>query len=269
MRILFFGDIVGHFGLEAVSGVLSKCIRVLHADFVIANGENVSKGKGLTYHDYQALIDMGVDVVTLGNHYLSKNEILDYAGQVTSLVRPLNLKGEFPGSGSSIFNINGVEIQVTNILGEAFMNEEVNSPIETFAELLEKHHADIHIVDYHGESTSEKQTFAAYFDGQISACVGTHTHVQTNDAKIMPYGTAFIADAGFSGGLQSIIGFDVDSVINKIVLGNEGRFKVPDEGDTEVDFVIIDIDEETGLANHIEPIRLINGKEVVHGSHNL
>ena len=269
MRILFLGDIVGHFGLKAVSGVLSKCIRSLHADFVIANGENVSRGKGLTYHDYQTLVDLGVDVVTLGNHYASKNDILDYIGRVQGLIRPLNLKHDFPGSGTSIFNINGREVQITNVLGEAFMNEEVASPIESFASLLEQHHADIHIVDYHGESTSEKQVFASYFDGQVSAVIGTHTHVQTNDAKILPYGTGFLSDAGFSGRVDSIIGFDVDSVIDKIVLGKEGRFQIPDEGDEEVDLVLIDIDDETGLATHIEPIRLINGKEVVYGPHNL
>ena len=243
--------------------------RGLSIDFVIANGENLSKGKGLTYRDYQRLVDLGVDVVTLGNHYAAKTEIRDFIGNVTSLIRPANLKGDFPGSGTSIFNVDGVEIQVTNIMGQAFIEEDFDSDIEVMASILERHHALVHIVDYHGESTSEKQIFASYFDGQVSAVIGTHTHVQTNDAKILPYGTAFMADAGFSGRSDSVIGFDTDSVINKIVLGQTGRFEIPYEGDKEVNCVYLEIDEETGLARKIEPIRLINGKEIVYGSHHL
>lgn len=269
MRVLFFGDIVGHYGFLSLSDVLSKCVKSLHADFVIANGENLSKGKGITYRDYQALIDIGVDVITLGNHYASKTEIIEFIDSVPALIRPLNLNHDFRGSGTTIYKAGEVEIQITNLLGTAFMEEEVKDPIECFAELLEKHHADIHIVDYHGESTSEKQTFASYFDGQVSAVIGTHTHVQTNDAKILPYGTGFLSDAGFSGRVDSIIGFDTDSVIDKIVLGKQRRFEIPEDGDKEVDFVLIDIDEETGITTHIEPIRLINGKEIIYGSHHL
>ena len=269
MRILFFGDIVGQYGFDAVSDVLSKLVRGLSIDFVIANGENLSRGKGLTYRDYQRLINLGVDVITLGNHYQAKSEIRDYIGNVTSLLRPANIKGDFPGAGTFIFSFDGVEVQVTNIMGQAFIEEEVDNDIETMAEILNHHHSLIHIVDYHGESTSEKQVFASYFDGQVSAVIGTHTHVQTNDAKILPYGTAFMADAGFSGRVDSIIGFDTDSVINKIVLGQEGRFEIPYEGDKEVNCGYLEIDEETGLAKKIEPIRLINGKEVIYGPHNL
>lgn len=269
MRILFFGDIVGQYGFDAVSDVLSKLVKGLSIDFVIANGENLSRGKGLTYRDYQRLVDLGIDVVTLGNHYAAKTEIRDYIGNVTSLIRPANLKGDFPGAGTSIFTVDGIEIQVTNIMGQAFIEEEFNNDIETMADILSHNHALIHIVDYHGESTSEKQIFGAYFDGQVSAVIGTHTHVQTNDAKILPYGTAFMADAGFSGRVDSIIGFETESVINKLVLGKEGRFEIPYEGDQEVNCVFLDIDEETGLANKIEPIRLINGKEVTYGPHHL
>ena len=269
MRILFFGDIVGRYGFDALSDVLPKCIRKLSVDFVIANGENLSRGKGLTYRDYRALVDLGVDCVTLGNHYLARHEILDYINQAPSLIRPLNLKGNFPGVGTMIFNVNGMEIQVTNIIGQAFMSEEYDDPIEAFSKLLEKPHSSIHFVDYHGESTSEKQIFASYFDGQVSAVVGTHTHVQTNDPKILPYGTGFLSDAGFAGRVDSIIGFETDSVIRKIVLGEEGRFEIPEDGDKEVDLVLVDIDEESGVTTRIEPIRLINGKEIVYGSHNL
>ena len=269
MRILFFGDIVGQYGFEALSDVLSKMVKRLSIDFVIANGENLSKGKGLTYRDYQRLIDLGVDVVTLGNHYQSKSDIRDYVGRVTSLLRPANIKGDFPGVGTSIYKVDGVEIQITNIMGQAFIDEEFDNDIETFASILEHRHALVHIVDYHGESTSEKQLFASYFDGQVSAVIGTHTHVQTNDVKILPYGTAFMSDAGFSGRKDSIIGFETESVINKLILGQEGKFEIPEDGDKEVDAVLLDIDEETGLANKIEPIRLINGKEIVYGSHNL
>ena len=149
------------------------------------------------------------------------------------------------------------------------MKEEVVKPIPLFESFLEDVKEPIHIVDYHGESTSEKQIFAYSFDGTVSAVIGTHTHVPTADARLLPKGTAFQADAGYCGAYDSIIGFETDSVIDKLVLGKEGRFEIPYEGDKEVDCVLLEVDEETGLATKIEPIRLINGKEVVYGPHHL
>lgn len=257
MRILFFGDVVGLPGMKALEKSLRKLIKDYDADFVIVNGENASRGKGLTERDYLSLLDYGADCITLGNHYHSKKNIDDYIDDADNLVRPLNLKDYGYGSGSISFNIEGVEIRVTNILGEAFMKEEVISPIKAMENLLEQEEPCIHIVDFHGESTSEKKVFASYFDGRVSAVLGTHTHVQTNDAQILKGGSAFCSDVGMCGDPDGIIGFDAESVINKIVLGGEEPFMINDEARMMVNGIFLDIDEETYLAKEIKTINRI------------
>ena len=225
-------------------------------DFVIANGENASHGKGLTRNQYFELLDAGVDAITLGNHYMSKSEILRYINQVDRLIRPYNLLKEFPGEGSVVFEVNGVSIRVTNLLGSAFMNEEVNAPYYSILNLLsdEEEPATIHIVDFHAEATGEKQSLAFALDGKVSAVLGTHTHVQTNDAHVLPKGTAFISDVGMTGFADGVLGSTAETVVNKIVYGQQSKFQVPDEGRGVFSAVVIDIDDITGLANQIFPI---------------
>ena len=224
-------------------------------DFVIANGENASHGKGLTRNQYFELLDDGVDAITLGNHYMSKSEILRYIDQVDRLVRPYNLLKPFPGEGSVVFEVNGVSIRVTNILGSAFMNEEVNSPYYSLLTLLsEEEPATIHIVDFHAEATGEKQSLAFALDGKVSAVLGTHTHVQTNDAHVLPKGTAFISDVGMTGYVDGILGSTSETVVEKIVYGKASKFQTPDEGRGIFSAVVIDIDDISGLAKQIFPI---------------
>ena len=224
-------------------------------DFVIANGENATHGKGLNRNHYFELLDSGVDVITLGNHYMSKSEILRYINNVDRLVRPYNLLKEFPGEGSIIFEVNGASIRVTNILGSAFMDEEVNSPYYSMLTILsEEEPTTIHIVDFHAEATGEKQAFAFALDGKVSAVLGTHTHVQTNDAHILPQGTAFISDVGMTGFADGVLGCTSETVVNKLIYGHQSKFQVPDEGRGIFSAVVIDIDEMTGLANQIFPI---------------
>ena len=255
MKILFIGDVVGKVGRRLLKERIPYYVAKYDIDFVIANGENVTHGKGLNRNHYFELIDSGVDVITLGNHYMSKSEILRYIDQVDRLVRPCNLLKDFPGEGSVVFDLNGVSIRVTNVLGSAFMDEEVNSPYYSLLTILdEEEPATIHIVDFHAEATGEKQSLAYALDGKVSAVLGTHTHVQTNDVRILPNGTAFISDVGMTGYADGVLGCTSETVVNKLIYGKQAKFQVPDEGRGIFSAVVIDIDDVTGLAKQIFPI---------------
>ena len=253
MRILFFGDIVGKVGRDAVHLSLPKLVKKYGVDFVIANGENASHGKGLTESNYHFLVESGVDCVTLGNHYHSKSQIDYYIDDADYLVRPINLKNYALGEGSAVFTVNGMDVRVTNVMGQAFMSEEVEDPIKTMEEFLEATKPCIHIVDFHADSTSEKAIFGHFFDGRVAAVLGTHTHVATNDCHILEGGTAFQTDVGMCGDPDGVIGFEKESVINRIVYG-EGRFELNDKARMMINAVLIDVDELTYKATAITPI---------------
>ena len=258
MKILFIGDIVGKVGRRMIKEKLPYFIKKYDIDFVIANGENATHGKGLIKHHYDELVDAGVDVITLGNHYNSKNEITRYIDRADRLIRPINLRENFPGEGSALFDLDGVSIRITNVLGSAFMKEEVNSPYLATLELLESAEpSNIHIIDFHGEATGEKQSYAYAFDGKVTAVLGTHTHVQTNDATILEKGTAFISDVGMTGFADGILGFDKDSVSRNNMYGENSRFTPPDEGRGLLSAVVVDADERSGLAKQIFTIYFV------------
>ena len=255
MKILFIGDIVGRIGRRMIKEKLPYFIKKYEIDFVIANGENATHGKGLIRHHYDELIDAGVDVITLGNHFDSKNEIRKYIDNADRLIRPINLLKPYPGDGSALFELDGITVRVTNVLGTAFINEEVNSPYLSTLELLENAEpSNIHIIDFHAEATGEKQSYAYALDGKVSAVLGTHTHVQTNDAKILPNGTAFISDVGMTGFNDGVLGFEKDSVIRSNIYGEKSKFTPPEEGRGLFSAVVIDIDDITGKALDIIPI---------------
>ncbi|MCD8209342.1 MAG: TIGR00282 family metallophosphoesterase [Coprobacillus sp.] len=262
MRILFLGDIVGSLGREVVKEKVSTYVNKYGIDFVIANGENATHGKGLIYRHYQELIDAGVDCITLGNHYNSKKEIRSYIDNVDRLIRPVNLVESFPGVGTEVYEVDGVNIRVTNILGTAFMNDVlVSSPYNALMEILEDEEnekAPIHIVDYHAEATGEKIGFAYAFDGKVSAVLGTHTHVQTRDAKILPQGTGYISDVGMCGFADGALGLDVDSVNQKLLFGQKSVFLPPEEGRKMLDGVVLDIDEISGKCKEIFALEYID-----------
>ncbi len=245
MRILFFGDIVGRVGRRAIKTYIDKLVEKYHIDFVIANGENATHGKGLIEKHYNELIDAGVDCITLGNHYLSKSDINNYIDDATCLVRPANLLNSFGGVGSIIFDVGGTKVRVSNILGSAFMKEEVSNPYLSLKEIISESDPCIHIVDFHAEATGEKMCFAYAFDGQVSAVLGTHTHVQTNDARILDNGTAFISDVGMCGAYNGVLGFDKESVMNKTLFGSETRFSINENDTPLISAVVLDIDELT------------------------
>lgn len=259
MKILFLGDIVGRPGRNICKIKVPELIEKFDVDFVIANGENASHGKGLTEKNYDELCDCGIDFITLGNHYDNKYELRRYIDQVDNLIRPLNLIKTYPGEGSKIVEINGIKIRISNILGTAFINEEVSSPYLAIEDVIKnEEQSDIHIIDFHGESTSEKQCFAYALDGQVSAVLGTHTHVQTNDARVLNGGTAFMCDVGMCGTYDSVIGFEKNSVVDKVIFGAKSRFEISDKGSLMINGCLLDIDESNGKCRNI-----ISIKEVV------
>ena len=263
MKILFLGDIVGKVGRRAVANNLEKLVKKYQVDFVIANGENTTHGKGLIEKHYYELLDDGVDCITLGNHYLSKDRLLDYIDEADALIRPLNISKRIGGEGSRLFEVNGVKIRVTNILGTAFMKEEVSSPYYSLKSLIDSLESEdsIHIVDYHAEATGEKMCFGYAFDGLVSAVLGTHTHVQTNDAKILEHGTAFISDVGMCGAANGVLGFEKNSVMRVTMFGEKDRFVIDEEDDSMLNAVVIDIDEITKKAREIIAVKLLEEKK--------
>ena len=263
MKVLFFGDVVGELGMSALSDVLPSLREKTGACFVIVNGENASKGKGLTYKDAKALFEMGADCVTLGNHWHSKDQIDHYIGEFPGLLRPANLLHYYRGQGSRVFETSEGKIRVTSLLGQSFMEERVASPYETLNRILDEEEEDVvHFVDYHAESTSEKQTFAYGFDGSISALVGTHTHVQTNDAHILPNGTGYCSDAGMCGGFDTVIGAEPESAIDRFLLGQEeARLSFPSIGRKQVNAVLLDFDPLALNCKSIQTIFFVDGKE--------
>lgn len=261
MNILFIGDVVGRVGRRMLKDHLSALVEKYNADFVIVNGENATHGKGLSRNHYFELIDAGADVITLGNHYLSKNEITRYIDKVDCLVRPLNLLHEFGGDGSVVFDVNGIPVRVTNLLGTAFMEENVNSPYLSILDLLADSEEDcIHIIDYHAEATGEKYSFAYAMDGKVTAVLGTHTHIQTNDARVLPNGTGFIADVGMTGFYDGVLGFTKETVVPKIVYGESGKMQTPDDGNGVLSAVIMTIDENTYKCKSIKSIKYVESE---------
>ena len=255
MKILFIGDVVGRVGRRMLKEKIPYYVNKYDIDFVIANGENATHGKGLNRNHYFELLDAGVDAITLGNHYMSKSEILRYIDNVDRLIRPYNLIKDFAGEGTVVFDVNGISVRVTNILGSAFMDEVVNAPYYSILTILsEEEPATVHIVDFHAEATGEKQSLAYALDGKVTAVLGTHTHVQTNDAHILPQGTAFISDVGMTGFADGVLGSTKETVVNKLIYGQQSKFQTPDEGRGLFSAVVIEVDDNTGLSTNIFPI---------------
>ncbi len=266
MNILFFGDVVGNRGIASISSYLPVLKERFGARFCIVNGENAaSHGFGLRYGDYRMLRDSGADCVTLGNHYNDRRYVERFIEDTHALVRPCNVREFDLGQGSIVFDVDGVKIRVTNVLGTAFLKEEVYSPMAVLTDILHEEKADIHIVDYHAESSSEKSIFGYLFDGKVSAVLGTHTHIQTNDARILSKGTAFMTDVGMCGNYDSVIGYDPTSVINRIVYNGPVGFHIAEEGRLMINAILLDIDETTGLTRKVKPLFYVDGEERIYG----
>lgn len=240
---------------------VSRYVEKYGIDFVIANGENASHGKGLLRHHYDELINAGVDVITLGNHYNSKQEITHYIDRVDQLVRPVNLISSFPGEGSVIYDVDGISVRVTNLLGSAFINENVDNPYKKMLDIIEEDEEPIiHIVDFHAEATGEKQCLAYALDGKVTAVLGTHTHVQTQDAQVLTNGTAFISDVGMCGFADGVLGSTAETVIPKVLWGELKHFETPKDGRGIFSAVVIEVDDISKKATNIFPIYYLEGK---------
>lgn len=255
MNILFIGDVVGKPGRKVCKYCLEKLNDEYGFDFIIANLENASHGKGLLKTHFLEMLSCGVDVVTLGNHYLAKKEIIDYIDDYDNILRPGNVHHSLPGHGSETYLVNGMKIRVTNIMGRVFMSENNSNPFDYLNEIVDEDDSDIHIVDMHAEATGEKQALAWAFDGKVTAFLGTHTHVQTNDLRQLKNGTLMISDVGMCGPYNGILGSSRDEVIKRTWTGAPTIFSVQEDDKFIFNAVSITIDDET---KRIIDYRIIN-----------
>jgi len=253
MRILFIGDVVGRPGRQLVKTGLAALVSRHDVDLVILNAENAAAGFGITRDIGDELLDLGVDVMTSGNHIWDKKEALDYIGTEPRLLRPANYPAGAPGNGSYVERTrDGVSVGVINVMGRVFMLN-IDDPFAVVLREIEtmRQRARVVFVDFHAEATSEKAAMGWHLDGKVAAVIGTHTHVQTADERILPKGTAFLTDAGMTGPHDSIIGVEVEPALGKFLNALPARFETA-SANPRLNAVIIDADEKTGLATGIE-----------------
>lgn len=257
MRILFIGDIVGKIGREAITNYLSKLKQTYRPTVTIVNAENAAHGKGLTEKLYKSLLREGVDFITMGNHTYGQRQIYDFIENANRMVRPANFPDEAPGVGMRFIQINEIKLAIINLQGRAFM-QDIDDPFKKADALIAEaqKETDYIFVDFHAETTSEKNAMGWYLDHRVSAVVGTHTHIQTSDERILPGGTGYITDVGMTGYYDGILGINRDEVITRFITSLPQRHVVPDEGRSVLSGVIIDLNKE-GKTTHIERI-LIN-----------
>ena len=248
MRVLMIGDVIGRPGRNAVKELLPGLREELHLDLVIANGENAAGGFGLTLETADELLSSGVDVITSGNHIWDQREIIPHLDSGLPILRPLNYPPDTPGSGHLCFG----DVLIANIIGRLFVGT-FDCPFRAMDRLLDEvaGPASTVIVDLHAEATSEKAAMGWYLDGRVSAVVGTHTHVATADARILPGGTAFVSDLGMVGPANSVIGAEADQAIERFLGQRPHRLRVASGGPVRFNSVLIDIDEATGRATDI------------------
>jgi metallophosphoesterase (TIGR00282 family) len=252
MKLLFIGDIVGRPGRDLVKQGLSAIVEHHEIDLVIANAENAAAGFGITREIGDQLLDWGVDVMTSGNHIWDKREALDYIGTEPRLLRPANYPAGVPGRGSYLARTDdGRPVGVVNAMGRVFMLS-IDDPFAVVLKEIEALRARTRIifVDFHAEATSEKLAMGWHLDGKVTAVVGTHTHVQTADERILPKGTAYLTDVGMTGPHDSIIGVEIEPALGRFLNGLPSKFETA-TSNPRLNAVVIDADEQTGRANAI------------------
>ncbi len=255
MRILALGDVVGRLGRHAIRDLLPNLKKKYELDFVIANGENSAGGVGITTSTLNELLSFGVDCVTGGNHSWKNKEIFNKYETETRVLRPGNFPDPAPGRGSYIYTKNNFKIAVLNIQGTTFMDC-LPCPFIHAHNWLDSLDDDIifKVVDFHAEATSEKKCLSFYLDGKVSAVFGTHTHVQTADAQILPKGTAYITDLGMCGVEQSCLGMSIESVLPRFITKRPSSFKRAD-GTASLNGLIFELDEISGMAKSVTTLR--------------
>jgi metallophosphoesterase (TIGR00282 family) len=255
MKILFIGDIIGKPGRRAVKELLPSLVAAHAVDLVIANCENAAAGFGITREIVEELYDAHIDVLTSGNHVWDKKEVMEFIDDYETLVRPANYPAAVPGAGSVLMpTAAGDYVGVLNLAGRIFM-QPIDCPFVTAKKEIARLKAktNVIIVDMHAEATSEKKALGWYLDGEVSAVLGTHTHVQTADNEVLPGGTAYISDAGMTGPFDSVIGIKKDTIIERFLTQIPNKFDVA-KNDIRLQGVLLDIDAQSGKANSIERI---------------
>jgi metallophosphoesterase (TIGR00282 family) len=252
MKILFFGDVVGKIGRRALKKIIPEYKKKYKPDLIMANVENAAHGIGITKKILQELTEAGIDFFTSGNHIFKKSGVEDLLVTKDSvIIRPANYLTKVPGQDYKIVEIGSRSILIVNLMGQVFIKEEFDSPFKKIDEILEevdqKNLAGI-VVDFHAEATSEKVAFGWHVNGKVSAVLGTHTHVPTADAKILPQGTAYITDVGMVGAVDSVIGDKKEPILASFLTEVSHRIEIPEEGEVEVDAVLLEIDPKTKKA---------------------
>lgn len=258
MKILFIGDVTGAVGRDMLVRGLEELQYSRKIDFTIVNAENAAHGRGMSYSICEELMELDVDVITMGNHVWDNAEIFKVFDCCDDVIRPANLQPSVPGKGSLVKEKNGVKVGVINLLGQinCLPCDNPFAAADREIERLKAKGAQILFVDFHAEATSEKVAMGHYLDGRASAVVGTHTHIQTADEKILPRGCAYITDAGMTGPYHSVLGMKVEIITKRFVTGLPQRFEVAD-GKGQINGVVVDVDETTGKARNIERISFV------------
>ncbi|WP_134727181.1 TIGR00282 family metallophosphoesterase [Paracoccus luteus] len=260
MRILFLGDVMGRAGRRAITERLGALKARLRADFTIVNGENASGGMGLTGAHARLILDAGADCVTLGDHAFDQKDMVQFIETEPRVLRPLNFAREAPGRGARVFaDPRGRKVLVTQVLGQVFMKRPFDDPFSAVDAVLRAHPpgglVQAAVLDMHAEATSEKMAMGHWCDGRASLVVGTHTHVPTADAQVLPRGTAYQSDAGMCGDYDSVIGMDKAEPLRRFLTGMPRDRFTPAEGEATLSGVLVVTDDRTGMATAVEPVR--------------
>lgn len=260
MKILFLGDVMGRAGRRAVVENLPRLREAWKLDFVVVNGENASNGAGLSGEHAKLLLEAGADVLTLGDHAFDQKDMLQFIEKEPRVLRPLNFAKGAPGLGARVFQDGrGRKILVAQVLGNVFMKRAFDDPFSAIDEVLRRHPlggaVQAALVDVHCEATSEKMGMGHFCDGRASLIVGTHTHVPTGDAQILPRGSGYLTDAGMCGDYDSVIGMEKVEPLRRFVTGMVKSRFTPAEGEATLSGVYVETDDRTGLAKEIRMIR--------------
>lgn len=257
MRILFIGDIVGKPGREAIKRFLKPLQEEYKIDVTIANGENAAAGKGLTKEIAEELYSNGIEFITMGNHVWDHRDIMKFIDGEHRLIRPANYPVGAPGQGHGFLRVSGKKIGVLNLAGRIYLSP-LDDPFSGAIRWINqmKQETPIIIVDFHAEATSEKMALGWFLDGKVSAVVGTHTHIQTADARLLHNGTAYITDVGMTGPRDSVLGVKKEIIINRFLTQLPAKFELA-SGPIQINAVVIEIDEETGKARQIEAVQRV------------
>ncbi len=256
MKIIFFGDIVGRPGREAVKKIIPQLKKAYQPDFIIGNGENVAHGSGITEATMKELLEAGLDLITLGDHALRKKEAFRLLeDKEAKIIRPANFPPQAPGRGCQVIKVRTKKIMVVNLIGRVFMKQDYDCPFRKANEILQEQEESLDgiVVDWHAEATSEKVCLGWHLDGRVSAVLGTHTHVQTADARILPQGTAYLSDVGMTGVKDSSLGLNKEEAIKRFITQAPSNISMA-SGPSEASAVLVEIGQDK-KAKKIKPLQ--------------